>query len=190
MSDFQTQEVFGAINEGNLRRLKQLVGLEGASLEGKNSLRYTPLMDAAYLEEGEIVAYILETLQKKYEAMKRPDMFLHYVNTFSLDGKTALMIATLNNTTTGVLEALVKAGANTYLKDNKQKTVFDYAPFAQAECVEDFWRYYVETDEIKEQQAFLDKLVPKKPQPVLKAKMGLTKTLKMPPPKPSNIIKI
>ena len=137
----QIAEVFSMIKIGEFRPFKQFVELYMADLEVKYVSGYTPLMEAVYLDREIFVDYICEHVEKK--SKNNTSKYLNYINAISSDGKTALIIATLGNDNTKIIEKLLENGANPLLKDFHGKTAKDYAPYAVCEEVENFWKNFL-----------------------------------------------
>ena len=136
----QTAEIFSMIKIGEFRPFRQFVELYQADLEAKYISGYTPLMEAVFLQNDIFVNYIADHVKKI--SGNNQSRYISYINSKSSDGKTALIIATLGNSNTRIIEALLEKGANPTLVDLHGKNVKDYAPYSVCQEVEDFWRDY------------------------------------------------
>jgi ankyrin repeat protein len=136
----QTAEIFSMIKIGEFRPFKQFVELYKADLEAKYVSGYTPLMEAVFLQNDIFVNYIADHVRKI--SGNNQARYSNYINAKSSDGKTALIIATLGNSDTKIIQILLEKGANPTLVDLHGKSVKDYAPYAVCQEVEDFWLYY------------------------------------------------
>lgn len=131
-------EVFAMIRQGELRPFKQLIELHGASLEIKYVSGYTPLMEACYLEQLDFVMYICEHMKKKYGV--HSSEFKRYLNATSIDGKSAVMIATLSNASSKVVKYLMSEKCDLSIKDLHKKSLRDYIEYSSSDEVENYWR--------------------------------------------------
>lgn len=134
------KEVFEIIKDGNPRALKQTVSLlKTVSLENHYYQKYTPLMEAVYMQRLDMVQMITKEIKNKYTKnnIVQPK-YKRYLNQINVEGKTALIIASLSCTTPDIMTYLINEGSEINIKDKEGKTIFDYAFFAQSEEVEDY----------------------------------------------------
>lgn len=134
------KEIFEIIKEGTPRSLKQaLMIMKNVSLESHYYQKYTPLMEAVYLQRLDMVQFITQEVKQKYTRNDIVQPKYHrYLNQISVEGKTALIIASLSNTSPDIMKYLIKEGAEVAIKDNEGKTIFDYALFSQSTDMEDY----------------------------------------------------
>lgn len=134
------KEIFEIIKSGTPRTLRQALAImKNVNLENHYYQKYTPLMEAVYLQRLDMVETITSEIKQKY---RRNDIiqprYQRYLNQINVEGKTALIIASLCNTESDIMKYLIKEGAETLIKDKESKTIFDYAYFSQSEEVESF----------------------------------------------------
>lgn len=134
------KEIFEIIKEGSPRVLKQTIMLmKTVNLESHYYQKYTPLMEAVYLQRLDMVQFITQEIKNKYTRNEIvQNKYNRYLNQISVEGKTALIIASLSNTESDIIKFLIKEGAEVGIRDNDGKTIFDYAIFSQSEAVEDY----------------------------------------------------
>lgn len=134
------KEIFEIIKSGNPRTLRQALAImKNVNLENHYYQKYTPLMEAVYLQRLDMVEAITHEIKEKY---RRNDIiqpkYQRYLNQINVEGKTALIIASLCNNEPEIMKFLIKEGAEVAIRDKESKTIFDYAYFAQSEEVENF----------------------------------------------------
>lgn len=142
--DKNLAEAFHIIKNDNTRLLNQhLAFMHSINLENYYYQKYTPLIEAAYLDRFDMVKFICENVKAKNtkHGATGPN-YKKYINHLTVDGKTALMVATLSNPHTQIIQYLLNQGANPFLKDYDNKDVFYYANYSITESVEDFWIDY------------------------------------------------
>lgn len=134
------KEIFEIIKEGSPRSLKQAISmLRNVSLENHYYQKYTPLMEAVYMQRLDMVQMITKEIKEKYTRNNIvQSKYSHYLNQINIEGKTALIIASLSNTNSEVMKYLINEGAEIGIKDKEGKSIFDYAFFAQSEEIEEF----------------------------------------------------
>lgn len=134
------KEIFEIIKEGSPRSLKQAIGmLRNVSLENHYYQKYTPLMEAVYMQRFDMVQMITKEIKEKYTRNNIvQSKYSRYLNQINVEGKTALIIASLSNTDTEIMKYLINEGAEIGIKDKDGKSIFDYAFFSQSEEVEEF----------------------------------------------------
>lgn len=134
------KEIFQIIKEGTTRSLKQALALmKNVSLENHYYQKYTPLMEAVYLERLDMVEFITKEIKEKYTRNNIVQVkYKRYLNQINVEGKTALIIASLSNTNPDIIKYLIQQGAEVTIRDKEAKTIFEYAYFSQSELVEDF----------------------------------------------------
>lgn len=137
-------EAFQIIKSDTPRLLKQhLAFMPSINLENYYYQKYTPLIEATYLDRFDMVKFICENVKArntKY-GITGPK-YKAYLNHSTIDGKTALMVATLSNPHTQIIQYLLNEGANPFIKDIDNKDVFYYADYSITDNVEDFWIDY------------------------------------------------
>lgn len=138
--DERLKEVFELIKQENPRVLRQLLAMQPTlSLESHYYQKYTPLMEAAYLGDKSMVEYICNLIKEKYTRNNYTSyQYRQYLNQINIEGKSALMIATLSNNKVDVLRYLVSEGASLQIKDKFDKDIFEYALFSNTQDIEDF----------------------------------------------------
>lgn len=134
------KEIFEIIKEGTTRNLKQTLGLmKNVNLENHYYQKYTPLMEAVYIQRIDMVEFMLKEIKNKYTRNNIVQIkYKKYINQINVEGKTALIIACLSNDSSEIMQLLIKEGAEVMIKDKESKTIFDYALFSQSDDVEEF----------------------------------------------------
>lgn len=134
------KEVFEIIKEGTPRSLKQTINLlKNVSLENHYYQKYTPLMEAVYIQRLDMVQIITKEIKEKYTKSNIvQSRYIRYLNQINIEGKTALIIASLSNTSPDIIKFLISEGAEIGIKDKEGKTIFEYALFSQSDEVEEF----------------------------------------------------
>lgn len=134
------KEVFEIIKNDTPRVLKQLLGLQPKiNLEGHYYQKYTPLMEAVFLEKEEMVKCICNIIKEKNTKNGLVSYkYKQYINQINTEGKTALILATFSNNTPHIMNFLIKEGANIDVRDREGKNIFDYAPYSITEDMENF----------------------------------------------------
>lgn len=138
--DERLKEVFELIKQGNPRVIRQLLTMQPTiSMESHYYQKYTPLMEAAYLGDKAMVEYICNMIKEKYTRNNYVSyQYRGYLNQVNIEGKSALMIATLSNNKVDVLRYLVAEGASLQIRDKFDKDIFEYALFSNTQEIEDF----------------------------------------------------
>lgn len=134
------KEIFVIIKEGTTRNLKQTLGMmKNVSLENHYYQKYTPLMEAVYLQRLDMVEFITKEIKEKYTRNNIVQVkYQRYLNQINVEGKTALIIASLSNTNADIMKYLIKQGSEISIRDKEEKSIFEYAYFSQSEEIEDF----------------------------------------------------
>lgn len=134
------KEIVEIIKEGTTRSLKQALALmKNVNLENHYYQKYTPLMEAVYVQRLDMVEFITKEIKEKYTRNNIVQVkYQRYLNQINVEGKTALIIASLSNTEPDIMKYLIKQGADIMIRDKEAKTIFEYAYFSQSEEVEDF----------------------------------------------------
>lgn len=142
--DRNLSEAFQIIKTDTPRLLSQhLAFMPSINLENYYYQKYTPLIEAAYLNRFDMIKFICENVKAKNtrHGATGPN-YKAYLNHLTTDGKTALMVATLSNPHKDIIEYLLKEGANPFIKDFDNKDVFYYAKYSITENIEQFWNSY------------------------------------------------
>lgn len=143
--DIHLKEVFEIIKNENPRALKQFLSFNThLDLENFYYQRFTPLLEAVFLERYDMVQFICLEIKQKYtkQGFLQKRLYHKFINALSSDQKSALHIATLSNEHSQIIKFLIQEGANTSLKDKENYDVFYYAQYAMTEEIETFWNNY------------------------------------------------
>lgn len=138
------KESFEIIKNDTPRLLKQHLQFQPqVSLENYLYHKYTPLIEAVYLEKLDMVKFICQHVKTLYTKQNIVAIgYKNYLNHTTIDGKSALLVATLTNKNKDVIEFLLNEGANHRIKDKDGHDVFYYADYSTTQEVEDFWHNY------------------------------------------------
>ena len=97
-------------------------------------------MEAVYLDRLDMVKFIAQEVKNRYTKNNVIlPQYKKYLNHVSIDGKPAIILATISNALPDIIEFLLAEGASYNIKDNHQQDVYYYAPYATSEEVENFW---------------------------------------------------
>lgn len=134
------KEIFFIIREESVRSLKHALSImKNVNLENHFYQKYTPLMEAVYIQRLDMVQFITQEIKNKYTRNGIiQNKYSRYLNQITVEGKTALIIASLTNTNPEIMKFLIKEGAEINIKDKENKTILDYATLSQTQEMEDF----------------------------------------------------